>query len=340
MHENKPLLAITMGDPAGCGPEIVAKAAISDVVRQNARLLCIGDLDTLRQAFATIGSDMQVAPISSVRMISSKPGELPILDLSNVDRKRLQIGKVQRQGGQAAYEYIIRSIDLALEGSVDAVVTAPINKEALHLAGHEYDGHTEIFARRTNTEDVAMMLASGHFRVTHISTHVSLQDAIRQCTFERIVKVIQLTVDGLIHLGIPKPRLAVAGLNPHSGENGIFGSEEIDVIQPAIEDAIQDGIDIVPYPVPPDTVFVRMQEQREFDAVIAQYHDQGHIPAKLVDFWGGVNITLGLPIIRTSVDHGTAFDIAGTGKARPDSLINAILFACTMHTHWKDRNDR
>jgi 4-phospho-D-threonate 3-dehydrogenase / 4-phospho-D-erythronate 3-dehydrogenase len=337
MKEHNSILAITMGDPAGCGPEVVAMAFTSGRIHPYAKLVCIGDAEVMRRAFGIIGAKVKVEAIRSISDASFKPSVLSVLDLNNIDLKSLKWGVVQAVGGQAAYDYIVRSIDLALVGDVDAVVTAPINKEALHLAGHNFDGHTEIFAKRTGTKSVTMMLASGHFRVTHVSTHVSLRKAIERCTRDRILRVVELTHDGLIRMGIDKPRLAVAGLNPHSGEGGIFGSEEAEIIQPAIDSAISHGMDICPYPVPPDTVFVQMQERKVFDAVVAQYHDQGHIAAKLVDFWGGVNITLGIPIIRTSVDHGTAYDIAGLGKANPESMINAIEYAYTMHENWPAR---
>jgi 4-hydroxythreonine-4-phosphate dehydrogenase len=336
MQETKPLLAITMGDPAGCGPEVIAKAATSGDVQRYSKLLCVGDCEVMRRAFKIIGTDMDVIPVTDLNEVRLTPNCLNVLDLENVDLETLRVGEIQESAGQAAFEYIVRGIDLALEGVVDAVVTAPISKEALHLAGHRYDGHTELFAQRTGAKDVTMMLASGHFRVTHVSTHVSLRNAVDLCTHDRLLKVITLTKEGLQHMGISEPRLAVAGLNPHSGEGGLFGSEEIDIIQPTIDAAIKERIDVYPHPVPPDTVFVRMLENKEFDGVITQYHDQGHIAAKIVDFWGSVNITLGLPIIRTSVDHGTAFDIAGTGKANPESLVNAIKYACTMHAHWPD----
>jgi 4-hydroxythreonine-4-phosphate dehydrogenase len=257
-----------------------------------------------------------------------------VLDEGLVDFAAIQPGQVQPAAGRAAYGFIIKAIDLALAGEVAGVVTAPINKEAVNLAGFHVDGHTEIFATRTKTPKVTMMLASGHFRVTHVSTHVSLRAAIERCTTARILDVIRITRRGLQQMGIADPLIAVAGLNPHCGEGGLFGSEESQQVQPALDAAAGEGMRVYPRPVPPDTVFVRMAQFKEFDAVVAQYHDQGHIAAKLVDFWGGVNITLGLPIIRTSVDHGTAFDIVGTGKANPQSMVNAIAYAAVMAKNW------
>jgi 4-hydroxythreonine-4-phosphate dehydrogenase len=335
----RPLLAVTMGDPAGCGPEVIARVAASDAVREMARIVCVGDARTMERAFGFVGQPNRVRAISSIADAyvgdaRDEPGTLDVLDLGNVDLDRLELGQVQAAAGQAAYEYVVTAIDLALAGRVDGVVTAPLNKAALHLAGHRYDGHTEIFKVRTNSERVTMMLAAGAFRVTHVSTHCSLRQAIERCTTARILDVIRLTHRGLRQMGIAAPRLAVAGLNPHSGEGGLFGTEECKQIQPAIDAARAEGLDVYGWPVPPDTVFVRLQHGHEFDAVVAQYHDQGHIACKLVDFMGGVNITLGLPIIRTSVDHGTAFDLAGTGQANPQSLVNAIRYARQMALNW------
>jgi 4-hydroxythreonine-4-phosphate dehydrogenase len=328
--DDRPLLAITMGDPAGCGPEIIAKVMTSDAIQETTGIVCVGEGKVMERAFATIGQPHSVRSIEHIQQACWEPGILNVLDLKNVDLDRLEIGRVQAGAGKAAYEYIIRAIDLALEGQVDGVVTSPINKEALNLAGYNYDGHTELFAVRTGSKKVTMMLASGHFRVTHVSTHCSLKQAVERCKTARVLDVIRLTQQGLKQMGIAAPRLGVAGLNPHSSEGGLFGVEEAQQIQPAIDIARSEGINVYEWPIPPDTVFVRMFEGKEFDAIIAQYHDQGHIAAKIVDFWGGVNITLGLPIIRTSVDHGTAFDIAGTGKANPKSLINAIKYAQLM----------
>lgn len=336
MDDKEPIFALTMGDPNGCGPEIIAKTVSSENSGELPDLVCIGESQVMRSAFNIIGRTFEVRPISSISQFHRSPGALHVIDLKNVDHDALKMGEIQAEAGKAAYEYLIKAIELALSGSVGGVVTAPICKEALHLADLNYDGHTEILAKRTRSKKTAMMLASGHFRVTHVSTHISLREAIDRCKTKRILDVIYLTKQGLSKLGIGEPRLAVAGLNPHSGEGGAFGREEIEEIQPAIDRARLEGLDVCPYPVPPDTVFNRMSENREFDAVVAQYHDQGHIAAKVFDFWGGVNITLGLPIIRTSVDHGTAFDMAGTGKADPTSLIRAIEFAQLLHSHWDE----
>jgi 4-hydroxythreonine-4-phosphate dehydrogenase len=326
-RDSKPVLAITMGDPAGTGPEIIAKAVSSNALRDIANVVCVGHAKLMENAFAVVQQPYVVRPIDQVEQAKFEPDILNVLHLENIDLDKLQPGKVQASAGHAAYEYITRAIELALEDNVAGVVTSAINKEALQLAGHKYDGHTEIFATQTRSKTVAMMLASKDFRVVHVSTHCSLRQAIERVKPERILNVIRLTNDSLKQMGIAAPKLAVAGLNPHSGEGGLFGREEIEQIQPAIDLARAEGMNVSDRPEPPDTVFVRMLHFKEFDAVIAQYHDQGHIAAKIVDFWGGVNITLGLPIIRTSVDHGTAFDIVGTGKARIDSLVNAVKYA-------------
>ena len=327
-----PILAITMGDPAGCGPEVIAKV-LSGESAGGARAVVVGSSAAMVWALERVQQTSRVHTIQKISEAVFEAGSINVLDLNSVEYSSLQPGKVQAEAGRASYEYIIHAIDLALAGEVAGVVTAPISKEAVNLAGFHFDGHTEIFAQRTGTKKVTMMLASGHFHVTHVSTHCSLANAIERCRPERILDVMRITNQGLKRMGIAEPMLAVAGLNPHCGEGGLFGMEEIERIQPAIEQALAEGMRVYPRPVPPDTVFVRMAQFKEFDAVIAQYHDQGHIAAKLVDFWGGVNITLGLPIIRTSVDHGTAFDIVGTGKANPKSLVNAIQYAELMAKH-------
>ncbi len=328
MTETKrPILALTMGDPAGCGPEIIAKVLTHPDVYQQTLPLVVGSHHVLRWAIQVIGADAQVVQIDNPSQAVFTKGRVNVIDPVSFDMSGLVMGTIQEIAGRAAYEYLIHAIDLAMAKQVDAIVTAPLSKEAMNLAGYHFDGHTEILATRTNSKKVTMMLASGHFRVTHVSTHVSLRTAIDRCKAPRILDVIHTTNAALVRMGIINPHIAVAGLNPHCGENGLFGTEDVEHIQPAIDQAIAEGLNIYSVPVPPDTVFVRMAEFKEFDAVIAQYHDQGHIASKIVDFWGGVNITLGLPIIRTSVDHGTAFDVVGTGKANPASLFNAIEYA-------------
>lgn len=322
-----PIIAVTMGDPAGIGPEIVAKAW--KTLGHSMRIVCVGDCSVLSSTFLQLYDKACVRPIQTVAEAHYEPDVLDVLDLCNVDLRGLVVGQNQAAAGHAAYEYIVTSIDLALSSQVDAIVTAPISKEAMINAGHHYQGHTEIIAEKTRSR-VTMMLVSGDFRVSHVSTHLSLKDAISKCKKARILEVIELTNQATMQLGVTKPRIGVAGLNPHAGEGGIFGDEEIKEIQPAIDKARDRGIDVFPQPIPGDTVFHRMYHKKEFDAVVAQYHDQGHIPTKLLDFFGGVNITMGSPIIRTSVDHGTAFDIAGKGVADANSLVNALRLAARL----------
>jgi 4-hydroxythreonine-4-phosphate dehydrogenase len=331
MTQIKPLLGITMGDPAGTGSEIIVRAFSENLIRDSVNVGVIGDAITLQKAADMQNLSINLSAIDDIEHAQFEQGVLNVLDLQNVDHDTMLLGQVSAMAGKAAYEYIDLAIQLALEKKISAIVTSAINKESLHLAGYtQYAGHTEILADKTNSKNVSMMLAAGGFRVTHVSTHCALRTAIDRCKTPRILDVIRLTHQSLKNLGIDNPLIAVAGLNPHSGEQGLFGTEEITEIQPAIEAAIAEGINVSPKAEPPDTVFVRMKNNKAFDAVVAQYHDQGHIAAKLVDFFGGVNITLGLNIIRTSVDHGTAFDIAGTGKARPDSLISAINYATRL----------
>lgn len=322
-----PIIAVTMGDPAGIGPEIVAKAWKR--LGHGMRLVCIGDLSVLSNTCLQLFDEACVRPVQTIAEARYEPDALDVLDLHNVDLHRLVVGQNQAAAGHAAYEYIVAALDLAVSAQVDAIVTAPISKEAMISAGHHYHGHTEIIAERTKSR-VTMMLVSGDFRVSHVSTHLSLKDAISKCEKARVLEVIELTNQATMRLGVDKPRIGVAGLNPHASEGGIFGDEELREIQPAIDEAREKGIDVYPQPVPGDTVFHRMHYKKEFDAVVAQYHDQGHIPTKLLDFFGGVNITMGSPIIRTSVDHGTAFDIAGKGVADENSLINALRLAAKL----------
>ncbi len=325
-----PILAITMGDPAGCGPEIIAKVLTDESVYQNSFPFVVGSAHVMQWALDVLGKRAEIRTIKTLSEAQFVSGMINVLDLELFDISELHFGKIQALAGRAAYEYLTCAIDLAMVDEVAAIVTAPLSKEAMNMACFHFDGHTEILGTRTKSKKVTMMLASKDFRVTHVSTHCSLRTAIDRCKTERILDVIHLTYDALRQMEINDPLIGIAGLNPHCGENGLFGTEDVEQIQPAIDLARQEGIRVYEAPIPPDTVFVRMAQFHEFDAVIAQYHDQGHIASKIVDFWGGVNITLGLPIIRTSVDHGTAFDIVGTGKANPASLVNAIEYARMM----------
>jgi 4-hydroxythreonine-4-phosphate dehydrogenase len=313
-----------MGDPSGVGPEIIALALEEDNFSRNS--LVIGDIDRLKVGARKAGSSTRYRVAESACRAGSDR-QVPVLQVGLVDQT-VPFGQLSANSGECAYQCIIKAIDLAMEGAVDAVVTAPINKESLQLAGHIYPGHTEILAERTETEETVMMLAAGSMRVLHVTTHIPLSQVSGAISTDRIVRVLELGDDALKKMGIKKPLFAVAGLNPHAGEGSIFGDEEELIIAPAVELAIDRGIR-VEGPIPPDVVFLKMHRGK-YDAIIAMYHDQGHIPLKLLAFESGVNVSLGLPIIRTSVDHGTAFDIAGKGLADPGSLVEALRLAASM----------
>jgi 4-hydroxythreonine-4-phosphate dehydrogenase len=321
---SQPLIAVTMGDPAGIGPEIIAKVFAGPGFRESTRAVVIGDAGLLERAAEVSGVTLRVNEVERVEDAAFEPGSADVLSPTELPRD-LPFGELDARAGGAAFEYLRRAIELALEGRVQAIATAPLNKEAMHLAGHRYPGHTEILADLTGTEDYAMMLVAEDLRVIHVSTHVSLREAIERVTAGRELAVIRLAHSALRRLGFERPRVAVAGLNPHAGENNLFGREDSEHIAPAIVAAREEGIDATG-PWPPDTVFMRAA-RGDFDIVVVQYHDQGHIPIKLAGFDTGVNVTVGLPFFRTSVDHGTAFDIAGTGKAEPASLRAALELA-------------
>jgi len=325
---SKPILAVTMGDPAGTGPELIVKAFADPEVRQLARVLVIGDAAVLRAAVEVVGAKVDVRVVRAAHETTDDPSRIDVIDMRNVPLDRLQRSAVAPLAGQAAYEYIRRAVELTLRGETHAVVTSAINKASLHAAGHHYDGHTELLAELCGNPTVTMMLVAGNLRVCHVSTHVSLREAIDRVRPERILAVLRLAHSGIRELGIATPRLAVAGLNPHAGEGGLFGDEEQKYILPAIEAAKQEGLN-VSGPYAGDTVFFRTL-QAEFDGAIAMYHDQGHVAAKMLGIWRGVNVTLGLPIIRTSVEHGTDFANAGTGRGDPRSLIEALRLASSM----------
>jgi 4-phospho-D-threonate 3-dehydrogenase / 4-phospho-D-erythronate 3-dehydrogenase len=327
-----PILGITMGDAAGAGPEIICMALGKPELQAMCRPLVVGHAGVMEQALRIAAAPITLRPIQDAAQARFTPGEIDVLDTGDVDVSRLVYGRIDAMAGGAAYACLERATKLALEGRIDAVVTSALNKEALNLAGHHYAGHTEILADLCGVRSVTMMLVAGNFRVTHVSTHCSMRQAIERVKAQRILEVIRLTDGAARQMGVGRPHLAVAGLNPHAGEGGLFGDEEITQIQPAIEAARGDGFDVHECPLPPDTVFYRMH-QGQFDAVVAMYHDQGHIPVKIVDFAGGVNVTLGLPIIRTSVDHGTVFGKAGKGTADPSSLIAAMRLATQMALH-------
>jgi 4-hydroxythreonine-4-phosphate dehydrogenase len=327
---NRPLLAITMGDPAGIGPEIVLKALAHAEVFERCRPLVIGDRRILERAAGWLGLNPTFDVVTEPALGAYQPGRVTLLDLENAPPERIPVGEESAAAGGAAVDYVFRACDLAMAGEVDAVVTAPLNKAAMHLAGYEYAGHTELLTERTGARRVSMLLIGPNLRIVHVSTHVGLEEAIARVTPRWVEDVIQLAHDACRALGIAQPRIAVAGLNPHASEGGLFGNEEAERIAPAIRAARARGLDVSD-PQPPDTVFLRATKG-VYDIVVAQYHDQGHIPMKLLAFDSGVNVSYGLPIIRTSVDHGTAFDIAGRGIAQESSLLAAIDVALQM-TH-------
>ena len=335
----KPVIAITMGDPAGIGAEVTVRALTHPSVYELCRPIVIGSAEALADANRFTGAGLRLRPVEGSRDAAGEPGTLDYLDPAPLAPGVYEPGKLSAACGDAAFSYVVRGIELAKAGEAAAVVTGPINKEALNLAGHHFDGHTEIFARYTDTKNYAMLLASGSLRVIHVSTHVSLRQACELVRAPRVLDTIRLAARALSELGIEKGRIAVAGLNPHASDNGLFGDEEAREIIPAVEAARAEGLQVTG-PLPPDSVFVRALGG-EFDIVVAMYHDQGHIPLKLAGFrmdpktgkydaMSGINTTIGLPIIRTSVDHGTAFDRAGKGVANEGSMVEAIEVAVQM----------
>lgn len=328
-----------MGDPAGIGPEIVVRALSRPETYEKCRPLVTGDAAVIARAVEVLGLPLAVHPIERVGDARFACGTIDVYDLKCIDPASFAFGQVSAQCGHAAFVSIRKAIDLAMADEVDGTVTAPLNKEALNLAGHHYDGHTEIYATFTGTKKYAMLLADEFLRVIHVSTHVPLRKACDLVKKARIIEVTELIDDACRQFGVARPRIGIAGLNPHSSDNGLFGDEEALEIIPAVEELRARGFDVTG-PVPPDTLFAKAK-CGQFDGCVAMYHDQGHIPFKVVGFnWNqesgrmdsvkGVNITLGLPIIRVSVDHGTAFDVAGKGIASEDAMLLSIDYAARM----------
>lgn len=343
-----PIVAVTMGDPAGNGPELTVKAFAHRDIYERMRPIMVGDASALEDIKAVAGhAEMAVHPVSRVADAKFAYGTIDVFQLDLINWDEFAYGKVSAMCGNAAFQSVKRAIELAMDGEVDATCTNALNKEAMNLAvaeqGLHFDGHTEIYAAYTNTKSYTMMLAHHDLRVVHVSTHCSLREACNRVKTPRVLEVIRLANRACLDLGIESPCVAVAGLNPHAGENGLFGDEEINEIIPAIELARAEGIDC-DGPVPPDSLFPKALGGW-YDIVVAMYHDQGHIPLKTVGFvydretqaWKaveGVNISLGMPIIRTSVDHGTGFDQAGKGTSNELSLLNAMEYAAQLaHTH-------
>ncbi len=344
-----PVLGITMGDPAGVGPEITAKALAHPEVVASCRPVVIGDRSVMAATLALLRSPLVLHAVSSVDACEFRPGHLECLDLANVDCATLPKSTVSAEAGRAAYAYIETGVRLCQAGKIDGIVTAPVNKEALAAAGVQHSGHTEILARLTSTKDFAMLLLGKELRVIHVTTHVALRKVPDLVTRERVGRVIQLAQQTMTGLGRPRARIAVCGLNPHAGEDGLFGDEEKTQIIPAVEDARRQGLDVYG-PLPADTLFSRARGG-EFDIVVAMYHDQGHVPVKTLGFnydeksgtWtglSGVNVTVGLPFLRVSVDHGTAFDRAWKGIANPESMLEAIDVAVRMLTAGSANRDQ
>jgi len=327
------IIAITMGDPASIGPEIAVKALLEKKIYEICKPLLVGDAKVFEQIISKLKLDVKVNALDKVTDAKFELGTIDVFDLNITDINKLQFGKIDAMCGEASFQAVKKVIELALSKEVDATVTGPINKKSINEAGHHFAGHTEIYAHFTGTKKYAMLLVEDNINVIHVSTHVSLRQAVDLVKKERIVQVIELIVDGLKRLGKTNLKIGVAGLNPHAGDSGLFGTEDDLEILPAVQEAKSLGYN-VEGPVPPDTMFAKAA-MGAYGGVVAMYHDQGHIPFKLAGFkWNaekqqmdsvkGVNITLGLPIIRTSVDHGTAFEIAGKGIASADAMILAI----------------
>nr|WP_240346465.1 D-threonate 4-phosphate dehydrogenase [Pectobacterium polaris] len=317
-----------MGDPAGIGPEIIIKS-LAEGELSGASAVVVGCVQTMRRILA-----LNIVPAVELKIIDKPadavfaPGVINMIDEPLEDPQALKPGVVQSQAGDLAYCCIKKATELAMAGEVHAIATAPLNKEALHSAGHLYPGHTELLAKLTNSRDYAMVLYTDKLKVIHVSTHIALRKFLDTLNRDRVETVIDMADVFLKRVGFTHPRIAVAGVNPHAGENGLFGDEEITIVSPSVEAMKAKGIDVYG-PCPPDTVYLQAYEG-QYDMVVAMYHDQGHIPLKLLGFYDGVNITAGLPFIRTSADHGTAFDIAWTGKAKSESMAISIQLAMQL----------
>ncbi len=340
----KPIIGITMGDPAGIGSEIIAKALNKQAVYESCRPVVIGDKKAMEDAVKIAGLTLGVHGIEKLEDARYEYGTIDVYDMKNISYNKIPFGKVDAECGRAAGEYIEKAIDMAMKKEIAAIATAPINKESFDLGGwgKKYRGHTEMLAALTKSEKASMMLASGNLRVIHVTTHVSMRQAVDLIKKERVYNTIIKAHEACQYLGIQSPRIGVCGLNAHAGESGIMGYEEIEEIIPAIEKARAEGMN-VEGPVPGDTIYPRGRTGT-FDVIVAMYHDQGHIPVKLMGFlwdgavWSsvsGVNITIGLPIIRVSVDHGTAFGKAGKGIANEVSMLDAIEYCILIA---KNRN--
>ena len=333
MYMEKPIIAVTMGDPAGIGPEIVAKS-IADKARYDvARCIVIGDKKVMEKAIEIVGADLKVNVVDSPADGDYSYGVLNMIDLDNIDMSRFEYGKINAMCGQAAFDYIKKSIEITMDKQADAVATTPINKESLHAAEVDFIGHTEIFGALTGTDDPLTMFETNGLRVFFLTRHKSLRDMLDDIKKDRIIDYVERCTDALRRLGVKEGTMAVAGLNPHSGEHGLFGWEEVKEIAPAVEELKERGFNVAG-PVPADSVFHQAAQGR-FNSVLSLYHDQGHIATKTLDFDRTISITNGMPILRTSVDHGTAFDIAGKGIAGAVSMEEAIRLAAKYAPFFK-----
>ncbi len=325
-----PVLLITLGDPAGVGPEVTIKGVVEEAKNERVIPVVVGDKRVVEAAARYWAPDWSVVGVESPREAVGSPKTINVLDIANCDPEDFEIGEVAAHTGNAAYEYVVRAAELCLAGDADGIVTAPLNKKAMVMAGHDFDGHTGLLAHLCGVDTQYMILGSPKLRVIHLTTHLSLVDALKRVKTDRIVACTRAANEHAKQLGFANPRIAVCGVNPHSGDGGLFGVEEAEEIAPAVEILKAEGID-AEGPVSPDSVY-RIAYEGGYDIVVAMYHDQGHIPMKLAAFNTGVNVTIGLPIIRTSVDHGTAFDIAWQGKADHANMVAAIEYAYRLAT--------
>ena len=321
----KPLIAVTMGDPAGIGPEIVARTIDDKEIFNIARCIVIGDRKIMEKAIQIVGADLKIHVTENPAEGDYSEGVLNLIDLDNINMDQFEYGKVSAMCGQAAYDYIAKSIEITMSGQADAVASTPINKESLHAAEVPFIGHTEIFGALTGTEDPLTMFETNGLRVFFLTRHKSLRDMLDDIKKDRIIDYVQRCTEALRKLGVNEGTMAVAGLNPHSGEHGLFGWEEVNEIAPAVEELKKQGYDVAG-PVPADSVF-HQAAMGKYNSVLSLYHDQGHIATKTLDFDRTISITNGMPILRTSVDHGTAFDIAGKGIAGAVSMKEAVRLA-------------
>jgi 4-hydroxythreonine-4-phosphate dehydrogenase len=328
-------IAVPAGDVAGIGPEIVAKALSDPIVENCADVIVIGDRNIMEQAVRIVQAPLTVKCIADPDEGDYSKGVLNLINLNNIDMSRFEFGKVNPMCGKAAFEYIKKAIELAMDGQVEAVATTPINKEALRAAGIPYIGHTEIFGALTHTEDPLTLFETNGLRVFFLTRHVSLRQMLDLITKDRIIDYVKRCMEVLCKLGVEEGTMAVAGLNPHCGEHGLFGTEEVDIIEPAVHELQQMGYQVAG-PIGADSVF-HQAALGKYNSVLSLYHDQGHIATKTLDFDRTISITGGMPILRTSVDHGTAFDIAGTGKAGSVSMVEAIRLAAKYAPNFKRR---